>query len=110
MEQIIQQAPKHISIQSIQDIYIKNSSNVIDTLVELWDIKEEKKQVSEEQQKWNEIRNTCDSFDTEMYKQIKGMANNSIENKPLKNVSITQCDKIDECCECNCTYDNDINE
>ena len=45
MEHIINQAPENISEDKIMEIYIKNSSNVIDTLVELWDIKEEKKKL-----------------------------------------------------------------
>jgi len=117
MEQIINQAPDYISQQTIQDVYVKNSSNAINTLVELWDIKEEKKEVTEEQQKWNEIRETCDLFDNEMYKQIKGDSNKPIENKPLNNIPITtcdlpeaSCDVPEACCECTCTYDNDINE
>jgi len=116
MEQIIKQAPDGISYEYFQEIYIKNSSNVIDTLVELWDIKEEKKEITEEQQKWNEIRETCDFFDNEMYKQLKGETNKQIENKPLKNVPIASCDipeascDIPEAsCDCTCSYDNDIN-
>ena len=81
MEHIINQAPENISEDKILEVYIKNSSNVIDTLVELWDIKEEKKIVTDEQQKWNEIRETCDSFDEEMYKQIKGDSNKPIEKQ-----------------------------
>ena len=117
MEHIINQAPENISDDKIMEIYIKNSSNVIDTLVELWDIKEEKKIVTDEQQKWNEIRETCDSFDEEMYKQIKGDSNKPIENKPLNNIPIASCevpeascDVPEASCECTCTYDNDIDE
>lgn len=117
MEHIINQAPENISEDKILEIYIKNSSNVIDTLVELWDIKEEKKEVTKEQQKWNEIRDTCDMFDNEMYKQIKGDSNKPIENKLLNNIPIATCDVPEalcdvpeSCCECTCTYDNDINE
>lgn len=122
MEQIIKQGPDGISYEYFQKVYIKNSSNVIDTLVELWDIKEEKKEITEEQQKWNEIRETCDFFDNEMYKQIKGESNKSIENKPLKNLPIASCNVPDASCDvpnascdvpnascdCICTYDNDI--
>ena len=124
MEHIINQAPENISDDKILEIYIKNSSNVIDTLVELWDIKEEKKEVTEEQLKWNEIRETCDLFDNEMYNQIKGNPDKPVENKPLNNIPITSCDVPEAscdvpeascdvpeaCCECTCTYDNDINE
>ena len=124
MEQIINQGPDGISYEYFQEVYVKNSSNVIDTLVELWDIKEEKKEVTEEQQKWNEIRETCDFFDNEMYKHIRGESNKPIENRPLKNVPIASCDvpeascdvpqascEVPEAsCDCTCSYDNDINE
>jgi len=116
MEQIIKQAPDYISQEKIQDVYVKNSSNAINTLVELWDIKEEKKEITKEKQKWNEIRETCDVFDTEMYKQIRGGSNKPIENKSLNNIPITNCntpekscDLLETCCDCICNYDNDIN-
>lgn len=116
MEQIIKQAPDYISRDKIQDVYVKNSSNAINTLVELWDIKEEKKEITKEKQKWNEIRETCDDFDTEMYKQIRGDSNKPIENKSLNNIPITNCntpeescDLLETCCDCICNYDNDIN-
>lgn len=115
MEQIIKQAPDSISNEYLQEIYIKNNSNVIDTLVELWDIKEKKKEITKEQKKWNDIRETCDFFDNEMYKQIKN-TNKSIENIPLKNVPIASCNILDASCDipdnscnCTCTHDNDVN-
>ena len=38
MEEVISQAPEHISKEVIESIFKKNNENVIDTLVELWDI------------------------------------------------------------------------
>ena len=122
MEQLIKQAPDYISQETILEIYIKNSSNAINTLVELWDIKEEKKEISKEQQKWNEIRETFDSFDSEMYKYIKGNTNDPLKNIPLNNNPITtydvpenscdvqevSCDVQETSCDCICNYDDDI--
>ena len=80
-------------------------------------LKKKKKKVTEEQQKWNEIRETCDMFDNEMYNQIKGNPDKPVENIPLNNIPIASCevpeascDVPEACCECTCTYDNDINE
>ena len=73
MDEIIRQAPLNISIEKIEEIYEKNNKNAINTLMELWDIKETTIEIqkSKEQLKWDEVREICDEFDTEMYKQIK---------------------------------------
>ncbi len=73
MDEIIRQAPLNISIEKIEEIYEKNNKNAINTLMELWDIKETTIEIqkSKEQLKWDEVRDICDEFDTEMYKQIR---------------------------------------
>lgn len=38
MEEVISQAPEHISKEIIESVFKKNNEIVIDTLVELWDI------------------------------------------------------------------------
>ena len=38
MEEVINQAPEHISKEDIESIFKKNNENVIDTLIELWNI------------------------------------------------------------------------
>ncbi len=43
MEEIINQAPTNLKYEEILSIYIKNSSNIVETLTELWNIKKEKK-------------------------------------------------------------------
>ena len=124
MDELKQQAPTNISDKKILEIYLKNNSNVSTSLLELWDVKEVNKNISEVQCKWNEIRETCDSFDNEMYKHIRGESNKPIENRPLKNVPIASCDVTEASCDvpqascdvpeascdCTCSYDNDINE
>jgi len=69
MDQIISQAPSNFSNEEIEKIFIKNNSNVNNTLSELWDINfiniTEK-----EPKKWDEIRDICDSYDKEMKNMV----------------------------------------
>ncbi len=58
------QAPSNISFEEAEIIFKKNNENIIDSLSELWEIKETKKSI--EKNKWDEIRETCDAFDNEM--------------------------------------------
>lgn len=71
MEEIINQAPTNLKYEEILSIYIKNSSNIVETLTELWNIKKEKKNISIKENKWNEIRDICDTYDSEIYRQLK---------------------------------------
>ena len=68
MDEVIKQAPIGIDESIIKEAFIKNNQDVIQTLIDLWDIKEieNKKDVSEVQKHWNDIRDTCDAFDIEM--------------------------------------------
>jgi len=68
MDIIIKQAPDNFTEEEIENIYNKNDKNIVKTLAELWDIKEEVKNVNEKTAKWNEIRDTCDAYDNEMQK------------------------------------------
>ena len=70
MEQVIQQAPANISVENIETIFNKNNSNVNDTLTELWDIDMSSFIIEKKTTKWDEIRDTCDSFDFEMKNMI----------------------------------------
>jgi|688.fasta_scaffold1225191_2 hypothetical protein len=78
IEELIKQAPIGISNEEIIKVYEKNNWDKMNTLMELWDI-EDKKPVKKED-KWSEIRETCDAFDNEMERVIsharKKMANN----------------------------------
>jgi len=68
MEQIISQAPDNLTEEYIKTIYEKNNNDVVKTLAELWDINDNinEKPIS----KWDEIRDTCDSYDNEMQKML----------------------------------------
>ena len=85
MEEVIKQAPDNISIENIEIIFKKNKENVLDTLIELWNIDTIKPVVndiestdntldlSDPLNKWTKIRNICDSYDTEMQSQLQGL-------------------------------------
>ena len=115
MNELKEQAPTNISDEKILEIYLKNNSNVSTSLLELWDIKEVNKNISEVQSKWNEIREICNEYDNEMYKQLRKNSNNipvSISNLSENN-NLTQhmtCDTSisNNNSECSCNDDNDI--
>jgi hypothetical protein len=65
MDEIISQAPANLSNEEIEKIFIKNNSNVNNTLTELWDISFTNI-TEKEPTKWDEIRDICDSYDKEM--------------------------------------------
>ena len=69
METLIQQAPSHLTIEEIEIVYNKNEQNVINTLAELWNIVDDKK--IPPKTKWDNIRETCDAYDSEMAKVMK---------------------------------------
>lgn len=71
MEEIKKQAPENVSEEELNEIFIKNNKNVIDTLTELWNIKTEKKKSDTIQEKWREIRELCNDHDNEMYNKFK---------------------------------------
>lgn len=88
MDEVIKQAPDNISVEDIEVIFKKNNENVLDTLIDLWDIdvkdakdametkdtKDADTDVIDEdnidftnpENKWANIRNICDSYDIEM--------------------------------------------
>ena len=115
MDELKEQAPTNISDEKILEIYLKNNSNISTSLLELWDIKEVNKNISEVQCKWNEIREICNDYDNEMYKQLRKNSNNisvSISNLSENN-NLTQhmtCDTSisNNNSECSCNDDNDI--
>jgi hypothetical protein len=73
MDILIQQAPANLTIEEIEKIYIKNDKNVINTLAELWEIVDNK--VIPPKTKWDDIRDTCDAYDSEMAKIMKKIKN-----------------------------------
>jgi hypothetical protein len=87
MEEIIKQAPEHISLEDIEVIFKKNNENVVDTLFDLWNIDVVKTETctnidisdiskfKDDKNKWTNIRNICDSYDLEMQAHINKMRN-----------------------------------
>ena len=49
MEEIKNQVPDNISDDTILDYYLKNNSNVVSTIMALWDLKEDVKELTSEQ-------------------------------------------------------------
>ena len=73
METLIQQAPPNLTIEEIEVVYNKNEKNIINTLAELWDIADNR--IIPPKTKWDDIRETCDAYDSEMAKVMKKMKN-----------------------------------
>jgi superoxide dismutase len=70
MDNLMNQVPDNLSREEVEIVYNKHNKDIIKTLEELWDIKTETKNLSENTIKWNNIRETCDSFDIEMQKNL----------------------------------------
>jgi hypothetical protein len=90
MEEVMNQAPEHISKEDAEIIFKKNKENVIDTLIELWELEvpksaplqddiptNDKAVLSSDKAKWANIRDICDSYDIEMQTQMNRMKNRS---------------------------------
>ena len=79
MEEVINQAPSHVSKEDIEIIFKKNNENVIDTLIDLWNVEAPKSvnpgeddefDLKNPENKWANIRNVCDTYDKEMQAQL----------------------------------------
>ena len=71
MNELLKQAPDNISKEEIEIIYLRNNKNILDTLTELWKIPVKNVQKTENEKKWQEIREIYDDIDTEMYKALR---------------------------------------
>ena len=78
IEELLKQAPENLNKDFIEEIYEKNNKDITKTLIELWDIPQEKKT---NKTNWDDIRDTCDAFDTEMHRLITNIRKNNIDNK-----------------------------
>jgi hypothetical protein len=79
MDELIKQAPMNIDEKIIKEIYEKNNGNIMNSLMELWEIKDENvKEQTKEQKEWDEIRDTCDIFDGEMNNMMAKLRTNVI--------------------------------
>ena len=76
----MKQAPEHIKKDDVEIIFKKNNENVIDTLIELWNLEEPKldtgADTDTDKDKWTNIRDICDSYDIEMQAQLTLMKKN----------------------------------
>ena len=71
MDELLKQAPDNISKEEIESIYLRNNKNVLDALTELWKIPIKNVQKTENEKKWQEIREIYDDIYTEMYKALR---------------------------------------
>ena len=102
MDEVMNQAPEHISKEDAEIIFKKNKECVIDTLIELWELDvpksapsqpfqsaedtdkiiddilaNDKTALKSDKAKWASIRDICDSYDIEMQTQMNRMKNRS---------------------------------
>jgi hypothetical protein len=70
MDNLMNQAPSNLSREEVEEIYKKNNNDILKTLEELWNIDVKTPNLSEDMIKWNNIRETCDSFDIEMQNKM----------------------------------------
>jgi|UniRef100_A0A6C0IBI7 hypothetical protein len=96
MDEVIKQAPNDIAVEDIEVIFKKNKENVIDTLIDLWnievkdakDVKAENNEAAADaadaefdftnpETKWDNIRNICDAYDIEMQAHLNRLKGNS---------------------------------
>ena len=97
MEEVIQQAPDYFSKEEIEVIFKKNEENVINTLIDLWNLDAPKTKSATEAaleadqnidinkisgsgggsgaDKWASIRDICDTYDLEMQTQMNLLKN-----------------------------------
>jgi hypothetical protein len=72
MDEIFKQAPDGMTYDEVKKVFIEKNENVLETLMELWKVPEKPVvNISENEKKWEDIRNTCDDFDSEMQKTLK---------------------------------------
>lgn len=97
MEEVIQQAPDYFSKEEIEVIFKKNEENVINTLIDLWNLDAPKTKSATEaaleadqnidinkisgsggsgsSDKWASIRDICDTYDLEMQTHMNLLKN-----------------------------------
>ena len=67
MDEVIKQAPSNISDDEIKEIFLKNDSNITNTLAELWLLEKPKEK---ELNDWDKRRKLLDEMEEECYKFI----------------------------------------
>jgi len=82
MDEVFKQAPDEMTYDEVEVIFNKNNKNILNTLIELWEVRENTiKNVSETQCKWGSIREICDDYDNEMKKTLDNARINSTINQ-----------------------------
>ena len=71
MNELVKQAPEGLDIKIIKEVYERNNEDLLKSLMELWEIKEETQIKTENESKWDTIRETCDAYDLEMVNFMK---------------------------------------
>lgn len=74
LQSFLSQAPNDIELGDAKRLLEKHNWDVVDAMVEVWNVPSTKKsEISAEQQKWKEIRDISNDFDTEMQNHIRNM-------------------------------------
>lgn len=81
INEIISQAPINTSDEEIKEIYYKNDKNSIKTLEILWNISFQEKK--KKRTIIDNVRETCDAYDAEMYKVMNKNKNSNNSNNEL---------------------------
>lgn len=82
MDEVFKQAPDEMTYDEVEVIFNKNNKNILNTLIELWEVRENTiKNVSVTQCKWGSIREICDDYDNEMKKTLDNARINSTINQ-----------------------------
>ena len=100
MDEVIKQAPENMKYEDIEIIYNKNDKNVLNTLIELWNVQDKSiKNITETQCKWEGIREICDDYDKEMNKFLDKTKNNNVNtdtsNTDTSNTDTSNTDAAD---------------
>lgn len=78
MESIYNQSPEGTTMEEIEVLFKKHGGRSADVLAELWDVDEVVKNKPysnrDEQQKWENIRDICNTYEEEMQKLRSSMS------------------------------------
>jgi len=80
IEQILQQSPVNVDYNQAKMAYYNSKRDVSQALAVLWELPalpEKSKLVGVDAEKWAEIRNTCDEFDTAATEALASMRKNT---------------------------------
>ena len=73
LTEVLSQSPAGVDEDTIKNIFAKNKENVLDTLMELWDMPPK---LDKQKSKWEDIRETCDAYDMEMDRLVMSQLRN----------------------------------